>query len=62
MVNFYFVFYFIKLFNKHIINTTVYFSILDLLLNLLLEHILVICFPNSEFLVLFNAFGFGRVI
>ena len=28
MVNFYFVFYFIKLFNKHIINTTVYFSIL----------------------------------
>lgn len=55
MVNFYFVFYFIKLFN------CIFFDSYNLL-NLLLEHILVICFPNGEFLVLFNAFGFGRVI
>ena len=61
MVNFYFVFYFIKLFNKHIKYYCIFFDTYNLL-NLLLEHILVICFPNGEFLVLFNAFGFGRVI
>lgn len=62
MVNFYFVFYFIKLSINIYKYYCIFFDSYDLLLNLLLEHILVICFPNGEFLVLFNAFGFGRVI